>query len=114
MGGPAALRQDATPADTVEPDRVNMYDRWESGDTLADFHAVANPPELDVEMLGFAPDCPACELRPACALEAVWALLMEAVRAEAPASVAGALQDRHSDSSPRVGEVTLATHARMP
>ena len=40
----------AITADTVEPDRVNMYERWQDEETLAAFRAVASPPPLDVEM----------------------------------------------------------------
>ena len=40
----------AITADTVDSTRVNMYERWEDEDTLAAFRAVADPPELDVEM----------------------------------------------------------------
>jgi hypothetical protein len=53
-------------------------------------------------------------LRPACALLAVCALIIEPVRAEAPAELAGALHARHSESSPLVGDASLAMHARMP
>jgi quinol monooxygenase YgiN len=41
----------AITADAVDPGRVNNYERWESEDALAAFRAVADPPELDVEML---------------------------------------------------------------
>ena len=41
----------AITADTVDPRRVNNYERWESEDALAAFRAVADPPELDVDML---------------------------------------------------------------
>lgn len=41
----------AITADAVYPGRVNNYERWESEDALAAFRAVADPPELDVEML---------------------------------------------------------------
>jgi quinol monooxygenase YgiN len=41
----------AITADLVDPRRVNNYERWESEDTLAAFRAVADPPEVDVEMV---------------------------------------------------------------
>lgn len=40
----------AITADTVEPERVNMFERWEDEGTLAAFRAVVDPPEFDVEM----------------------------------------------------------------
>lgn len=40
----------AVTADTVNPERVNMYERWDDEDTLAAFRAVANPPDFDVEL----------------------------------------------------------------
>jgi quinol monooxygenase YgiN len=41
----------AITADPVDPRRVNNYERWESEDALAAFRAVADPPEVDVEMV---------------------------------------------------------------
>jgi quinol monooxygenase YgiN len=41
----------AITADPVDPRRVNNYERWESEEALAAFRAIADPPELDVEML---------------------------------------------------------------
>lgn len=40
----------AITADTVQPGRVNMYERWDGEASLAAFRAVASPPELDVQM----------------------------------------------------------------
>ena len=40
----------AITADTVDAGRVNMYERWEDEDTLAAFRAVADPPDVGVEM----------------------------------------------------------------
>jgi len=59
-GGPATGRGIGTfgliegTADTVEPDRVNMYECWESEDTLAAFRSVGDAPELHVEMRDMA------------------------------------------------------------
>ena len=40
----------AITADTADAGRVNMYERWDGEDTLAAFRAVADPPQLDIEM----------------------------------------------------------------
>ncbi|RZQ63984.1 antibiotic biosynthesis monooxygenase [Amycolatopsis suaedae] len=38
----------AITADPLEDDRVNVYERWESEETLTAWRAVANAPRLDV------------------------------------------------------------------
>jgi len=63
--------------------------------------------------LGPAPDWPAIAPRPAAVDVVVCALLIEPVRAAAPAD-GGELHETHSESAPRVGEASLATHARTP
>lgn len=40
----------AITADPVDPGRVNNYERWENQEAVVAFRAVADPPELDVEM----------------------------------------------------------------
>jgi quinol monooxygenase YgiN len=40
----------AVTADPFDPARVNNYERWESEEALAAFRAVADAPQLDVEM----------------------------------------------------------------
>jgi len=41
----------AITADAVDPRRVNNYEWWQSEDALAAFRAVADPPQVEVEML---------------------------------------------------------------
>lgn len=41
----------AITADPAEPGRINNDERWESEEALAAFRAVADPPELDVQMV---------------------------------------------------------------
>lgn len=41
----------AVTADILDPRRVNNYERWESEEALTAFRAVADPPEVDVEMV---------------------------------------------------------------
>ena len=40
----------AITADSLDADRVNNLERWESREAMEAFRAVADPPDLDVEM----------------------------------------------------------------
>lgn len=42
----------AITADPFEPGRVDNYERWENEEALTAFRAIADPPELDVELVG--------------------------------------------------------------
>ncbi len=36
-------------ADPLEPDRINLFEHWESEQHLADWRKIANPPELEFD-----------------------------------------------------------------
>ncbi|MBE1576305.1 antibiotic biosynthesis monooxygenase [Amycolatopsis roodepoortensis] len=42
----------AITADAVDPERVNLFERWESDEVLNSWRAVANPPEQFTEIKG--------------------------------------------------------------
>lgn len=39
-------------ADTVDPQRVNLFERWANEESLDAWRAIADPPQLDVSYLG--------------------------------------------------------------